>query len=390
MRKQKISPYIFLFISLFCALSFSDSFTQKVRFFAVSSFAPSWRLCERIKKGALLLSSSQGASTLKGEQFIREMEELKRENRSLCEQMENVRQWVLSEDRIEEQMTRIKNLDPLEKEGAWRHYFHRRKEELSGILKLQMKAIPAKVIYRDPASWSSFVWIDIGERQNRSLKEAVIAKNSPVVIGNVLVGLVEEVGEKQCKVRLLTDANLFPSVRSVRGGKQDQFFVEHVEGLLQLLGARRDLFASPEEEGQVVASLQKIASRLDGSQGTSYLAKGELKGSSLPLWRTRGQCLKGLGFNYDFSDNEGPARDLRTGEIVGSSSKKQVALLKEGDLLITSGLDGIFPAGLEVAVVSKVHCLKEGASSYELEAKAIAENFNELSSVFVLPPLSAL
>ena len=100
--------------------------------------------------------------------------------------------------------------------------------------------------------------------------------------------------------------------------------------------------------------------------------------------------MKGLGFNYDFSDNEGPARDLRTGEIVGSSSKKQVALLKEGDLLITSGLDGIFPAGLEVAVVSKVHCLKEGASSYELEAKAIAENFNELSSVFVLPPLSAL
>ncbi len=380
MRKQKISPYIFLFVSLFCVLSFSDSFTQKVRLFAVSSFSPSWRFCEGLKKGALLLSSSQGSDRFTKEQFIREMEELKRENRSLCEQMENVRQWVLSEDRIEEQMTRVKSLDPLEKEGAWRHYFHRRKEELSGILKLQMKAIPAKVIYRDPASWSSFVWIGIGERQNRSLKEAVIAKNSPVVIGNVLVGLIEEVGEKQSKVRLLTDANLFPSVRSIRGGKQDQFFIEHVEGLLQLLGARRDLFSSLEEENQIVTSLQKVVKRLDGSQGTSYLAKGELKGSSLPLWRTRGQRLKGLGFNYDFADSEGPARDLRTGE----------ALLREGDLLITSGLDGVFPAGLEVAIVSKVHSLKEGASSYELEAKAIAENFNELSSVFVLPPLAAL
>jgi cell shape-determining protein MreC len=379
-RKQKISPYIFLCLSLFCVLSFSDSFTQKVRFFTVSSFSPSWRLCESVKKGTLLLTSFQGSDPFTKEPFIREMEELKRENRSLCEQMENVRQWVLSEDRIEEQMNRIKSLDPLEKEGAWRHYFHRRKEELSGILKLRMKAIPAKVIYRDPASWSSFVWIGVGERQNRSLKEAVIAKNSPVVIGNVLVGLVEEVGEKQSKVRLLTDANLFPSVRSIRGGKQDQFFIEQMEGLLQLLGARPDLFSSREEESQIVTSLQKVVKRLDGSQGTSYLAKGELKGSSLPLWRTRGQSLKGLGFNYDFADSEGPARDLRTGE----------SLLKEGDLLVTTGLDGVFPAGLEVAVVSKVHSLKEGASSYELEAKAIAENFNELSSVFVLPPLFAL
>lgn len=364
--------------------------TQKVRFFTVSSLAPSWRLCEQIKKGTLYLCSFQGAPKFQTEQVIREMDSLKGENRALSEQMENIRQWVLSEDRIEEQVARIRNLDLLEKEGSLREYFKRRKEQLSSILKLQLKAVPAKVIYREPASWSSFVWLNIGEKQNRALKEKVIAKNSPVVMGNVLVGLVEEVGEKQCKVRLLTDANLFPSVRSTRGGQQDQFFLEQIDGILQLLQTRRDLFASQEEERLVFTSLQKILRRLENSDATSYLAKGELKGSSLPLWRTRGQYLKGLGFNYDFSDEEGPARDLRTGEPLSDSEvKKQTVLLKEGDLLVTSGLDGIFPAGLEVAVVSKVHSLKEGSSSYELEAKAIAENFNELSSVFVLPPVSA-
>jgi len=232
--------------------------------------------------------------------------------------------------------------------------------------------------------------LDIGERQNRELKEIVIAKNSPVVIGNALVGVVEEVGEKQCKVRLITDANLFPAVRSIRGGRQDQFLLEQVEGLVQLLQTRKDLFSSFEEERLLFSSLQKIVSQLETLDATSYLAKGELMGSSLPLWRTRGQLLKGVGFNYDFPDDEGPARDLRTGEVISNpKSKKHFSLLKEGDLLVTSGLDGVFPAGLEVAFVCKVHRLKEGASSYEIEAQAISENFNELNSVFVLPPLSA-
>ena len=45
-----------------------------------------------------------------------------------------------------------------------------------------------------------------------------------------------------------------------------------------------------------------------------YLAKGELYGSSKPLWRTQRHQLKGTGFNYDFADGEGPARDLQTGK----------------------------------------------------------------------------
>lgn len=387
MRKEKLAPYIYLCIFTFTLLSFSDSFTQKLRFFSVSSLAPSWSFCQSIGRQAQFIATSS-VYYKPTEKFILDMEELKRENQALYEQMENIRQWVLSEDRIEEQLTRIRSLDSLESEENWKSFFKRRKEQLASILKLQLKAIPAKVVFRDPSFWSSFVWLNVGEKQNISLGETVIAKNSPVVIGNVLVGIVDEVGERQCKVRLLTDSNLFPSVRAIRGGRQDQFFLEQVEGFLQLLQTRKELFTSKEEMNLVFSSMQKLLAKLESTHASSYLAKGELKGSSRPLWRARGQSLKGLGFNYDFPDEEGPARDLRTGEPIGnSSSKTRLALLKEGDLLVTTGLDGVFPAGLEVALVSKVHRLKEGASSYEIEAKALAENFNELSSVFVLPPL---
>jgi hypothetical protein len=142
-----------------------------------------------------------------------------------------------------------------------------------------------------------------------------------------------------------------------------------------------------EEEKNFTAFLQQLMNRLSPSQVSSYLAKGELQGCSHPLWRARGQKLKGIGFNYDFADEEGPARDLRTGEAVSATShKNKQALIQEGDLLVTTGWDGLFPEGLEVAVVSKVHCLKEGASSYSLEADALAK-LDELGFVFILPPV---
>jgi cell shape-determining protein MreC len=97
--------------------------------------------------------------------------------------------------------------------------------------------------------------------------------------------------------------------------------------------------------------------------------------------------LKGIGFNYDFADKEGPARDLRSGEPYGGSySKEPVQLLRLGDLLVTTGLDGIFPSGFRVGIVSSVETLKEGASSYEIEAISTAGNLNDLNAVFVLPP----
>jgi hypothetical protein len=150
---------------------------------------------------------------------------------------------------------------------------------------------------------------------------------------------------------------------------------------------RQDLFSSLEEGEVFTQQLRQLKNHLLGEIEDYHLAKGELHGTSHPLWRSRAQVLKGVGFNYDFPDREGPARDLRSGEPYGMSRKEGlIPLLKPGDLLVTTGLDGVFPPGFRVALVSTVHVLKEGASTYEIEAVSTAGNLDELTHVFVLPP----
>ena len=87
--------------------------------------------------------------------------------------------------------------------------------------------------------------------------------------------------------------------------------------------------------------------------------------------------LQGRGFNYDFPDAEGGPFGLR-------SNDAGVALLAAGDKLITSGLDGVFPEGLEVGIVTNVHMLREGDYSYDLEAIPSFSHFDELHDVWVL------
>jgi hypothetical protein len=174
----------------------------------------------------------------------------------------------------------------------------------------------------------------------------------------------------------------------VRGQEQNRYLLEHLDALNLALELREDLFVS-EEEGRLLAqSLHRLKATLLQNSGEFYLAKGELRGTSHPLWRSRSQVLRGTGFNYDFPDPEGPARNLRSGEPYDVSRKNEaIPLLLPGDLLVTTGLDGIFPSGLRVATVSRVETLKEGASSYEIEAISTAGSLDELTHVFVLPPL---
>ncbi len=378
MRRVKWRSLGCLIFLLCLLMNLPEKLSQKTRLFAIGSIAPTWEVCQMLKGkiGQLLAISSPYHIS---ESSFLEMETLKRENRLLSLQVENLRKWLVNEDRIEEQILRLKAIDSAEVAEKWRPFFARRRDQMARILKLQIKSLPARVIYREPCSWSSFLWIDLGESENRRLQDLVIGKNSPVVIGNILVGVVEEVGEYRSKVRLITDSRLVPSVRAVRGDMQNRILVEQIERLLQSLQSRPELFSSDKEAASLFSSLQKLSIFEESSGSSLYLAKGELFGSSFPLWRSRGQSLKGVGFNYDFSDEEGEAKDLRAVDPV---------LIKEGDLLVTSGLDGIFPPGLEVAMVRSIACLREGGYFYEIEAKSLVENLDELSSVFVLPPLS--
>jgi cell shape-determining protein MreC len=204
------------------------------------------------------------------------------------------------------------------------------------------QAIVARVIFRSPSSWYSTLWINIGEEDNHHLKNNFLGKNSPVLVGNSIIGVIDYFGKKQSRVRLITDSGLNPSVRALR------------------------------QENDI----------------TYYLAKGEIKGSGSPLFRSNGNVLYGCGFNYDFDDDKGPARDLRTGEPTDSKVKfSTLPLLKVGDTLITTGMDGVFPADLNVALITKIYPLKEGDYYYELEAEPTSGKLDDVTVVFVLPPI---
>lgn len=182
--------------------------------------------------------------------------------------------------------------------------------------------LPARVIFRSHAAWQSYLWVDKGD-----LDAPFQLLNAPVLKGDTLVGVVDEVKSHAARVRLLTDPLLTPSVRVLRGEQ--------------------------------------------------FLAKGELNGRLKPTFRESGAFLKGSGFNYDFPDEEGEAVDLRE------------TIVRAGDLLITTGFDGVFPKGLKVAKVTKVASLKEGDYYYDIEAKSLA-SFNDLEYIQIIPGMPSI
>ncbi len=277
-------------------------------------------------------------------QNIDEMALLRIENQNLRNKLDQACEWLQFEKRLAEQLGVLKELP--EKRAA----------HLKSILTDLIYSMPAQVIYRDPSSWSSVLWVNVGEFNNRALGKIVVAKNSPVLAEGALVGVVEYVGEKQSRIRLITDSVLCPSVRALRGATQTRELAKALQTLSTYI-----------EEGQFV----DLKSRIGKVSEDQYLAKGEVHGSSAPLWRSRGQILRGVGFNYDFPDEEGSSKTM---------------ILKEGDLLVTTGLDGVFPPGLLVGTVAKLNPLKRGSFYYDIEVRPAVHNLNDLRSVFILPP----
>ncbi|MCC5831632.1 MAG: hypothetical protein JJU12_01125 [Chlamydiales bacterium] len=245
------------------------------------------------------------------------------------------------------------------------------------------KAVAAHVIYRDPGTWTSSVWIDVGEAT-----DPIIRKNSPVVVGRALVGVIDYVGKQQSRVRLITDVGLKPAVRAVRGAAQNRALVEHIIPVLRHLSGRKDLPISREDQMALGRMLTQFKERLSEDCAEWYLAKGILQGSGTPLWRSVNQSLRGIGFNYDFPDAFGPARELETGKPIDpKSTMPALPLIKVNDLLVTTGLDGVFPPGLSVGEVTKIHPLREGAYTYEIEALPVAGDLDSLQTLFVIPPV---
>lgn len=317
MIKKTPKAYLLLFAAILLLMSTPKESSEKLRGSTAAFLAPGW---EGILLGVNTLQSYMPSKTKLGI------------NKSAPSSDIKMQQLQLENQRLKSEISRL--------QGLIQNELYLKTEKMKS---LQLQTIPAQVIFRSPLTWSSSLWLNVGMANNQTLGSVVVAKNSPVVVGTSLVGVVDYVGMHQCRVRLITDSGLTPSVRATR--------------------------EDPQKEHAILS-----------------LAKGELHGSSKPLWRTYGNILKGIGFNYDFADESGSARDLRSG-LPLQGKEPAISILKVGDLLVTTGMDGVFPAGLHVAVVTKIDLLKEGDYYYELEAKPTAGNLHELSIAFVMPPV---
>lgn len=261
------------------------------------------------------------------------------------------------------------------------------KNELLTLKKPSKDAIPARIIFRSLSSWNSSFWINVGEENNQERWNAKIAKNSPVLIGDSVVGVIDYVGKHQSRVRLITDSGLVPSVRVARGHDQAKAIAENIADLILYFNGHPELFENSQEKTALDTSLKIMQQKLNAKKETWYLAKGELRGQSHPLWRRDAHILRGSGFNYDFEDEFGPARDLRTGEpSLPHKGLKAMPLVKVHDLLITTGMDGVFPPNLRVGIVTKIDLLREGDYAFELEAKPTVGSLDDLSWVYVISP----
>ena len=365
---------VFLGLCLFALVNVPMEWADRWRSNIAVAISPVWRSIALQTAGAAFPARSTHASSDSPELL------------AMRSRLETLEEWISDEKRVQIQAESLAVLLDGHKADKLKADFLRRAAREKQLLALRFASMPAQVVFRDPSSWSSSLWISLGEADNQTIGRTVVARNSPVLVGNALVGIVEYVGESQSRVRLLTDAGLVLAVRAMRGGVQNRELSHQVGNLLEHLRVRSDLFSSAEEQEKFVSLLLSFKSRLSDWEEES-LAKGEICGCSAPLWRSRGMMLKGVGFNYNMADEEGPARSLRSGQPVGASTAPGRVLIQTGDLLVTSGLDGISPPGIPVAIATKIAPLKEGSYSYELEAKPAAGSLDDLSTVFVLPPL---
>lgn len=339
-KKSKLKSALIFFLVIFVLLSIPLKYSMAIKGKALEMMSPLWRWAVPAKKAS------------KEEVFAAKIEKLNTELRDLSLEKKHLLAIIK-----EQQLGKIK-IDASEEAPLG-------------------QAISAKVIYRSPLFWSNFIIVDAGENLNLVKEKPVISKGSPVIAKGSLVGVVDYVGARMSRIKLITDEGLQPSVRVARGKPK-------AEELLSLL--ERVILSLESIDGHdkdLMTKLQSLYAFFKKESDPLFLAKGIVQGQSQPLWRSATLELNGIGFNYDFSDEEGPLRDLLTGKA--KENEEALPLIKSGDLLVTSGLDGVFQEGIPVAIVKSIDKLKEGDFYFSLKAIPCIDNLGSLTDVFILP-----
>lgn len=368
MRRRSTTPYLILVGTILLLLSLPKHVTESLRGSVVAFFSPVWESFTQFK----LFTARKFDPQIT---FQEELSKSQLENELLKMELARFNEIFQSELKLQSYLKELET----PAEGTMKLTQQRRKQ-LRELLKIELNAVPARVIYRAPSAWNSTLWINAG--QDKGLET-----NSPVVVGDAIIGVIDYVGNRQSRVRLITDSGLTPSVRVVRGSKQQDHLSLQLEELEDYLLRHTELFQSQEQKKAILSYLDILQKQFKASVNTLQLAKGEIKGSGAPLWRSSGKMLQGVGFNYDFADDVGGVRDLRTGKLENDWNDAEIALVEPQDLLVTTGMDGVFPPGFKVATVVKVFPLKEGDIAYQLTARPVAKNLDDLSIVYVLRPV---
>jgi rod shape-determining protein MreC len=384
-QKKFIVTYLIIFATLLTIMSLSRHTSDKMRGQSVALMAPLWEKILGFKYFIFHPSQPSPFSHLSIEE---EMQRLQMQNQLLEHEISDLQKQFDEQILISSQIAQITPFAPEEARALAIEYQKSLQHSLK-ILKRRIQAIPARVIFRSFDTWNSSLWINVGESTNQNHQMTIVALNSPVVVGSAIVGIIDYVGKSQSRVRLISDHRLKPSVRAARGGEQDFLISEQIEALLQQISHKKKMGElSSADQAQLIQLLKQLKKNVQPLKKTWYLAKGELWGSLFSARLGQNVHLKGTGFNYDFADEEGASRDLRNGKSIQQPQAEEIAVLKVNDILVTTGMDGIFPTGFQVAVVTQVSLLKEGDYFYNLEARPIAGPLDELALVFVLSPIT--
>ncbi len=332
-----------------------------------------------LKKIQLKWVDSFKSLTFKEEAFDEtSLEKVKLDNYILKSQIAYIQEWIAAHQKFEDFFSELKKLDKTQHLAVITQDAQKKRLKiLQDFLNLFGRYAFAKIIFKEPFSSSSYAWINLGEGYNKKIGNNLIQKNSPVVYGDHLLGIVEEVFPNHSKIRLITDPNLVVSVRSSRGDQQLKIVNAKASDLLDSLELIQELsWAKKEGLKELLIELTKDLEK-DGHD--RFYAKGEVFGAEYSPFLAFQNALIGEGFYLQTAQ-----KSLQ--QSANIDGFKEIAI-KQGDLLVTTGLDGLFPKGLKVGIVLKVEPSQLGQLAYKINAKSTLPDMNEIEYVQVLPPI---
>ncbi len=226
-------------------------------------------------------------------------------------------------------------------------------------LKTPMKNrfVVARVILREPSSWSSTIWINVGEKDNHSFP--IVQKGSPVLIGKAVIGVIDEVEKKRSKVKLISDPSLAISIKTAAYAPAP-WIADKLFSLKQWIQA----LPSPLLQQELLEQLEAMEKTIFSypSPPSSPEVLGYTAGSYISI--------------------QGSISNLLQGNFFLSSVSSSPAI---PSLILTSGLDGIFPEGLEVGILHSFPSEQKKEYSQPFIAVAAVENLHKLTYVTILP-----